>query len=864
MTLTASRRLPGIGFEVQPPLPEDVLPRMDIAGFVGFASSGPVGVPVAIEDVSELAAIFGPDAPLAWDATRGEPVNAHLAPAVRAFFRNGGRRCHVVRIAGEDAADDEFELAGVVAARVTGTPPAVTFAPGRLRAASPGSWADGLRLETRVVASPVRLEAIDLAGRRLAAIVARGDEVVAGDLVRVRFLASRWTLLLVAESVAFAPGTSSPPAASAGRRLDVRWSAAFWQGPPDVAPSIAGVAAYLGAAGHDVSAPATAAVIDDAGAVRVVVDESATEAPRVGSTMRFTFASAVMQIVVTDIESSAAGPAVLGTATTISLAAPEPTPQPASGGLAERLELVLRVERPGGAPALLTGVGFAPAHPRFAGALLDDSQRYAPADEPAGDAAPRFPLAGPAQPPACYLPVADTLLAPRALGALRPPGDARLRDGLEHFDARLFLDPDLASTGRQRLVETADWLRDQSPNARPLHGIHALLDRDEVTIVAVPDAVHRDWSYGGAADAAPPDDAIAQEQLDWSEFRACDARIPAAPQLTLSGDPEQGAFTLTWTPTDVGGAQYELHESADPGFVPAETIFRGAGRSLEINDRPAGSILYYQVRAVSGTAVSDPSNRLAVRTAPAARWLVHAPAAHDVQGLADLHVALLRMCAARGDMIAVLALPEHYRERAASGYLPALEAASRDNGGIDHGAARDPIFGYGALYHPWLHASEPDRRSVPRSLPPDGAAAGVLAARAAARGAWIGPANEPLRDIVALEPALALGARQAMQDANVNVVRQEPEGFMWLCADTLSDDESVRSIGVRRLLQTVRRLALRHGDAMAFEPNDDVARRARAAQLPGAARSDVRAGGVRGPHAGRGISRRHAGRSRRS
>ena len=89
----AARRLPGIRFEAQPPPSPDVLPRMDVAGFVGFAASGPIGIPVPVEDAAQFAHVFGVDAPLAWDSDRGEQAYAFLGPAVRAFFRNGGRRC---------------------------------------------------------------------------------------------------------------------------------------------------------------------------------------------------------------------------------------------------------------------------------------------------------------------------------------------------------------------------------------------------------------------------------------------------------------------------------------------------------------------------------------------------------------------------------------------------------------------------------------------------------------------------------------------------------------------------------------------------------------------------------------------------
>ena len=81
-----TRRLPGFRFEADAPLLAEVLPRMDVACFVGFAASGPLDVPVAVESVVQFNAIFGADAPLAWDARQGAATYAYLAPAVRAFF----------------------------------------------------------------------------------------------------------------------------------------------------------------------------------------------------------------------------------------------------------------------------------------------------------------------------------------------------------------------------------------------------------------------------------------------------------------------------------------------------------------------------------------------------------------------------------------------------------------------------------------------------------------------------------------------------------------------------------------------------------------------------------------------------------
>ena len=59
----------------------------------------------------------------------------------------------------------------------------------------------------------------------------------------------------------------------------------------------------------------------------------------------------------------------------------------------------------------------------------------------------------------------------------------------------------------------------------------------------------------------------------------------------------------------------------------------------------------------------------------------------------------------------------------------------------------------------------------------------------------------------------------------INLLRQEPRGFLALSADTLSDDASLRPINVRRLMILLRRLALRLGARYVFEPNDEAFRR---------------------------------------
>jgi phage tail sheath protein FI len=131
--------------------------------------------------------------------------------------------------------------------------------------------------------------------------------------------------------------------------------------------------------------------------------------------------------------------------------------------------------------------------------------------------------------------------------------------------------------------------------------------------------------------------------------------------------------------------------------------------------------------------------------------------------------------------------------------------------------------GFAALYHGWLFSR--DAAGALRSQTPDGAACGVIARRAAERGAWVAPANELLRGVLALNRTVPRSRLLALQQLDINVVRQDPRGFVLMSADTLAPDDDVRPISVRRLLILLRRVALRRGALYVFEPNDDSFRR---------------------------------------
>lgn len=134
-----SYRTPGVTFERPLSRPAIRRLRTDVAGFVGYARSGPLHHPVKVESWPEFTAVFG-----------GHTVQGFLAYAVEGFFANGGRTCWIVRVA--DPAEARFAQLDLV----NGLDDSLV---GRLTATSPGRWAHGLAL-TAIGTSPSRLTLI--------------------------------------------------------------------------------------------------------------------------------------------------------------------------------------------------------------------------------------------------------------------------------------------------------------------------------------------------------------------------------------------------------------------------------------------------------------------------------------------------------------------------------------------------------------------------------------------------------------------------------------------------------------------------------------------------------------------------------
>ena len=176
---------------------------MDVAAFVGFAEKGPLNIPVVVEEFTQFRDIFGDDLELAWDSDRGSFQKSLLGSSVEAFFRNGGLKCWVVRVAAElrvvqsgehsplafNALNKRrFNLPGVYQLDGPVTKPA------QLSARSPGPWGDNLRVGTRV--RSLSLTAGGFAGQTTFDSIPDGyllrvrsvpADISSGDLFEIRF-----------------------------------------------------------------------------------------------------------------------------------------------------------------------------------------------------------------------------------------------------------------------------------------------------------------------------------------------------------------------------------------------------------------------------------------------------------------------------------------------------------------------------------------------------------------------------------------------------------------------------------------------------------------------------------------------------
>src|SRR5215217_3558152 len=534
MSARAPRRLPGFRFETQaPPLPE-VLPRMDIAVFVGFSAAGPLQTPVAIESEPQFAAIFGDDAPLAWDVVRGEEVHAHLGPAVRAFFRNGGQRCWIIRVARQTAGEAQplnrvrynyFPIPNLARAEFNPNGQIGSVTPAFARGRSEGSWSDALRLSSALLSRPIQVNGglqQDGVGYAMQIMRDLSNLLAAGDMIRLTYETAGVSVLLALQTItSVTPSPVSPPL------LNVTASRAVWllslsQDPSAPAPDTKVTVAVF--TREEISSPLNAedsidafeitynAVISPDQSTLLINDKLTlklldcplADAPQPGSIVRIDHGGNSWWMTVDSLDFTSGDEGVpLLSGSAFRVIAP-PNSLPAGTPAGERLSFEIWVRQAEEYSISLSDLGFAPDHERFWAGLPTDEEVYRLSDSltsenPAtilwkqvGDLF-RFPLAGPDPADEIYFPLLMPGVAENYLGPVALPGGERERDGLAEFDAALFLDRDLVDVGTANLATTADFLQYLSPRPRRLTGMHAAFPLEEATIIAVPDAVHGGW-----------------------------------------------------------------------------------------------------------------------------------------------------------------------------------------------------------------------------------------------------------------------------------------------------------------------------------------------------------------------------------
>jgi hypothetical protein len=904
---------------------------MDVAVFVGFASTGPTHRPVAIESVREYAMVFGSDAPLAYDSESGKQVFAYLGAAVRAFFSNGGQRCWVIRVARTPELEalwrgvpkDKLKSADLTVANRFALPGVLVLSnreksllPAVVQARSVGSWSDGLRVQTALTVTAFELKGYELltttrisfhttASLQIGDLI-EFDDPLTSSTEKIRRYAVVDTAIVLIDT------------GNLLRQVEATPCAAFESVAKPDSPSVQGTVEITRVAPSQVLATLQS-ISKPKPHIEISFTMNNPLGLDLGQWIRWLGNGQIIWLQIEQLTSTLNQTDKNQIDVVVAGQAWREVPQdnlvfPTTITRAALLTLDLRVLAGQTEVAHIAGVGLTFKHRAAWWRQISDAIYYATSEN---QTKPRvqFPLAAMDEEidknsPLAWIPLGVSSLFGEALTPLPQTATALERDGLSRFNTELFLDPELDNLAVDHLIQQTDVIRFLSSVPRELFGIHAALSIgtggmfNEASLIAIPDALHRGWEKKPPLDISPcklktPDwkddipsevplgefrlkwqssnanaDFILEEALhvDFKDARklyqgnktsfdvvathggifyyrvidASDECSTASATLTVTVGsffnctthklntpvwqddiprvvvPLGRLFQLKWQELEVN-ADFILEEALRVDFKDARKLYQGNKTSFDVTATHEG-IFYYRVTAVAGDECSTAS---ATRTITVRDhvWILQTPKEYEdkdssMTELLRIHRAMLRLASASGELFAVMGLPRHYRAADAIRYVSRLRISRlTDSKGFDVNERR--ALSYGAIYHPWIISA-----NAQQSYPPEGVATGVLAARATRRGAWIAPANELFKDVSALTPLIDSSAFQALQDAQINLVRADARGFLSLSADTLSDEPEWCPINVRRLFILLRRLALRRGISYVFEPNDDVLRRA--------------------------------------
>lgn len=869
MSSTLSRPLPGLRFDVPAPALDEALPRMDIACFVGFAQRGPVGVPVAVESTTEFESVFGGQLVLVAATSETEEDTRALMPgSVAQFFLQGGRRAWVVRVAGDDAVTTRFPVQRMLQVRRAPGSGDWVAQTAWLRAGSPGAWADGLHLQAWVSSQALALTPLSLDGEQLK-LIAEGPQslgLVPGEAVRVQLDVDDWVQGRVAET-----GVVQISSGRLRRELTLERLCTVKAviGEPSLMRM---VWVERGARGREwIERPVAAEGQWSAGRLQWRCRLPARVELGVGEVVQLNFRKGAQPAWAALDEVHLTGVPDEQGLVTAELSA-RPWRVPAKLGRPTLLRWVnsgqtrtghwlqanlVASGQPGaevsttpssiGALALNLAPGIAPSseHPeldddatwqarqRALPGLADDQLHHlrqamqAPsASDAANRGSRRFPLSAEDEAiDTLWLPLGDlsNWNAPdegEGLGARGIGLPTLMREGLADYSWRLFADMQLASLLTEALADQADNLLALHTRAQPLRGLHAAFGYgqtglgEEATLLLAPDAVHPGWQRVTGQGAArslhrTPNTAI---EPDRAQFLSCSLRPLAAPAFLPDAAPDaNGNFRIRWSEPEPDLC-FELQESTTADFAIAVTLQQGPLSLFNAIGKPRGT-WHYRVRAHDGQRVSPWSHRLQVRSGHSDFELRSFEDTH----LLAVHRLMLRIAAARGDLLAVQALPRQAQWTDAQLHADRLRTPDQtaEVPGLLPDEAR--ALSHGCLQHPWLQVRVGEQVV---SSPPDGATAGQLAASAWQRGAWLAVANRPLKDVLGVSLPANTAERQALLQAQVNPLVSAAHGVVLAGEDTLYHlDADWRPVHVRRLMALLRRAALRRGSQYVFEPN---------------------------------------------
>ncbi|HEX8721084.1 MAG TPA: hypothetical protein VF736_10670 [Pyrinomonadaceae bacterium] len=839
MIRASNIRLPGVYFLPSRRAPGTGLPPLDVAAFVGYAERGPLDWPVAVEDLDAYRAVFGGDMAVAREAG-GRTVYANLPSAVASFFAQGGRRCHVVRVAGRKSSRTLFRLGGLVA--LAGKYDALSTepdpAPACVYASSEGRWSESLRLGARLRPTPLPMRLSSASPpeevfRVLAPLTEGGvtrerlqwatgsapDAIGRGDLLRLSF-ADGGQYLFPVEEVR-RPAEPAPPGATQRVELLSRYA---WQvAQPAALPLVvrvdrltpAGaerlyVTGKFSAAGGETAAPSFLFKMAGPDAPKV----AAGDLLRVKRIDNVSLLISVSEVGVSK-ESGGGAQYFARAPQGLQLPAaqlPQTSPPTLAGVERLRFDLLLRAgkeRRP-----TVEELSFNEGHARFWGdvVLTESSQMRRPVEggEPTAAAGSRPPAPQGSQATAAAAASADLFREIRGGGRVEPSRLARLDpaalagllspvegdgltflpvgmlsvlgeedilgpleddlggDDLGEYDPTLFVDQalvrdldDQPPTGDSLAAEAFDRYYVQDLR---LKGLHGLLFAGEVALVALPEAVQRDWPAPAPPPEPEPPPAPPPAPPDLSDFRCCGAMQVASPPV---------APTAAAPPAKKKAPELPLL------------------KELDANDEADAQYI------------------------------------SELGRLASLHHALLNFCQARRDAFAVLALPAFYEKRHCVRWqeefrqrlgLPRRRSVFTD--------ARDTAdLSYAAVYHPWLLLADAAAADGLRAVPPDGAACGLIAARERERQVWVAPANTPLVGVLGLAPEVSTEDWADLFEQQFNFLRREARDFRAMSAHTLADEAIWLQVSVRRLLILVRKFVVERGMDFVFETNHERFRR---------------------------------------